>query len=33
MDGRMIFPDAGAHCGEEWFYITRYSDRIQEENA
>ncbi|MBC3876464.1 succinylglutamate desuccinylase/aspartoacylase family protein [Undibacterium sp. FT79W] len=33
MDGRMIFPDAGAHCGEEWFYITRYSDRIQEGNA
>jgi predicted deacylase len=28
MDGRIIFPDAAAGAGEEWFYITRYSDRL-----
>ena len=26
-DGRMIFPDAGAKAGEEWFYLTRFTDR------
>lgn len=26
--GRMIFPDSAAQAGEEWFYVTRHSDRI-----
>ncbi|MDE2427880.1 MAG: succinylglutamate desuccinylase/aspartoacylase family protein, partial [Burkholderiales bacterium] len=27
-DGRIIFPDAGASAGDEWFYLTRFSHRI-----
>lgn len=26
-DGRIIFPNDAARPGEEWFYLTRYSDR------
>lgn len=29
MDGRIIFPDANAGVNEEWFYLARYSDRIE----
>jgi predicted deacylase len=28
MDGRIIFPDTNATAGEEWFYLTKSSDRI-----
>ncbi|WP_394781707.1 succinylglutamate desuccinylase/aspartoacylase family protein [Undibacterium sp.] len=28
IDGRIIFPDANARAGEEWFYLTRASDRV-----
>lgn len=29
MDGRIIFPDANAGVNEEWFYLARYSDRME----
>lgn len=28
-DGRIVFPDPGAEAGEEWFYLARYSSRLQ----
>ncbi len=27
-DGRIIFPDANAQAGEEWFYLTKASGRV-----
>jgi len=27
-DGRIIFPDAGASAGEEWFYLTKPNPRL-----
>lgn len=29
VDGRIIFPDAGAGAGEEWFYLTRENSRLK----
>ena len=28
IDGRIIFPDANAQAGEEWFYLTKASTRV-----
>ena len=28
-DGRIVFPDPAAAAGEEWFYLARYSSRLQ----
>ena len=29
VDGRIIFPDANAVANEEWFYLARYSERLE----
>ncbi|GGC61037.1 succinylglutamate desuccinylase/aspartoacylase family protein [Undibacterium terreum] len=30
IDGRIIFPDANAQAGEEWFYLTKANARLQD---